>query len=363
VNIRRALVVLLGLLIAVYGVGQSKKKKKGDEEPVTQTLPLLKDPPAAVPAETAHLVFHISPLSGKGLLSPQIREALRALFNENHGAPIVKLRAFVAGSGDLRRVQTLVSEVFTDHKMNLPALSTIQVGALPLDGAQVVLESIAVDRKAMNPSGLAFFAGQQAKDVRQSMKQLQAAASAAGVKPGEVLRVTCFLSSVDDVPTARSEMGQAFPNAAANYVQLQRLSVEPLAECEAVGRLDAAPASPVVFVNPPGLTQNPNYSQIALVNAPKVVLSGTQMVFGEQDADVDLGFERLQKALEPLGVTYKSVFWSSTYPLTKTVADKVRARRFNFLDRSRPPASTFLLFEGLPSLDASVAFEVMAVQM
>ena len=362
-NLRRVFVVLLGLLIAVYAFSQGKKKKKGDEEPVTQTLPVLKDPPGAIAAETARLVFHVSPLSRRGLLSPQIREALKALFDENHGATMVKLRAFVAGSGDLRRVQALVSEIFTDRKLNLPALSTIQVGALPLEGAQVVLESIAVDKKTVNPNGLAFFAGQQAKDVRQSLKQLQAAAGAAGVKPGEMLRATCFLSSIDDVATARSEMAQAFPKAAGNYVQLQRLGVEPLAECEGVGRLDSAPASPVALVNPPGLTQNPNYSQIALVDAPKVVLSGTQMVFGEQDADVDLGFERLQKALEPLGVTYKNVFWSSTYPLTKPVADKVRARRFNFLDKSHPPASTFLLFEGLPSLDASVAFEVMAAQM
>jgi len=363
-NSRRAFVVLLGLLIAVYSVAQGgKKKKKGDEEPVTQTLPLLKDPPPAIAAETARLVFHVSPPSQKGLLSPQIREGLKVLFDENHGATIVKLRAFVAGSGDLRRVQALVSEIFTDRKLSLPALSTIQVGALPLEGAQVVLESIAMDKKNVNPDGLAFFAGQQAKDVHQSMKQLQAAVAAAGVKPVEVLRATCFLSSIDDVPTARTEMMQAFPRASANYVQLQRLGVEPLAECEAVGRLDTAPASPVVFVNPPGLTQNPNYSQIAFVNAPKVVLSGMQMVFGEQDADVDLGFERLGKALEPLGATYKDLFWSSVYPLTKTVADKVRARRFNFFEHARPPASTFLLFEGLPSLDASVAFDVMAAAM
>ena len=37
-----------------------------------------------------------------------------------------------------------------------------------------------------------------------------------------------------------------------NVVQLQRLGVEPLAECEAIGRLDTAPAVPVVLLNPPG---------------------------------------------------------------------------------------------------------------
>jgi len=358
---RRFLVLLLAVLMAAAASAQKKKKNKnGEEEDVTQTLPMLKDPPPAVSAETARLVFHVSPLSAKGLMSPQIREALNELFHENHGAAIVKLRAFVAGSGDLRRVQTLVSEVFTDHKLSLPALSTIQVGALPMEGAQVVLESIAVDKKVVNPNGLAFFSGQQNKDVRQSVTQLQTAMAAAGVKAPEILRATCFLSSLDDLNKARDAMGNAFPRLVVNFVQLQRLGLEPLAECEAVGRLDTAPSQAVVLVNPPGLTANPNYSQIALVNAPKMVLSGTQMVFGEQDSDVTLAFERLRKEIEPLGVSYKDVFWSSMYPLTRPVADKVRAQRFNYFDRGHPPASTFLLFEGLPSLDATVAMEVMA---
>ena len=32
----------------------------------------------------------------------------------------------------------MVSDMFTDKKMALPAVSVIQVGSLPLDGAQVV---------------------------------------------------------------------------------------------------------------------------------------------------------------------------------------------------------------------------------
>ncbi len=96
------------------------------------------------------------------------------------------------------------------------------------------------------------------------------------------------------------------------------------------------------------------------MNAPKIVLSGLQMVFGNRDEDIRFGFERLQKDLEPFGVSFKDVFWMSTYPLTLPVADRVRALRFNYLDHARPPASTFLLFEGLPSLDATVAMDVMA---
>ncbi len=359
---RRILVVILGLLLAfdASSQGRRKKKKKEDEEPITQSLPLLKDPPAAIVTETGRLFFRVSPLSPRGLLSQQVRDGLKALSQNDRGATIVKLRAFVAGTGDMRRVQQIVSEVFTDHKLPLPALSTIQVGALPMEGAQVVLESIAMEKKLVNPSGLAFFAGQQAKDPQQAVAQLTMAVNAASVKPASVLRATCFLSSLDNVQAARTALGGAFPGAATNYVQLQRLGLEPLAECEAVGRLDTPPASPVVFVNPPRLPQNPNFSQMALVNAPKLVFSGTQMVFRDQDSDLRLAFERLQKALEPLDVTYKNVFWSSVYPLTRPIADKLRVIRFDFFDHSRPPASTFLLFEGLPSLDATAAFEVIA---
>jgi enamine deaminase RidA (YjgF/YER057c/UK114 family) len=138
------------------------------------------------------------------------------------------------------------------------------------------------------------------------------------------------------------------------------LGLEDAVECEAVGRLEKLPASPVTLMNPPALAQNANYSQIALIGAAKIVFSGTQMAFGDQDKDVRLAFDRLRKALEAQGVSYKDVFWSATYPLTKAVADKVRAIRFDYYDRSHPPASTLLLFEGLPSLDATVAVEVAA---
>ena len=353
----RLFTFLLALLLVCAAIGQKKKK----EEETTQTLPVLKDPPPAVAVEPSRLVFHFSPLSAKGLMSPQIRDALAALLKENHGATIVKLRAFVAGSGDLRRVQTLVSETFTEHKLSVPALSTIQVGALPLTGAQVAIESIAVEKKPVNPNGLAFFSGQQSKDPHQSVAQLQSAVAARGLQPSDILRATCFLSSLDDLNKARDAMEAAFPKLPVNFVQLQRLGLEPLTECEAVGRLESAPATPVEYVNPQGLTQNPNYSQIALVNAPKIVLSGTQMVFGDQEKDITLGFERLQKEVEAQGASLKDVFWMSAYPLTLPVAEKVRALRFNFFDHAHPPASTFLLFEGLPSLDATVAMEVMAV--
>src|ERR1044071_9021225 len=104
----KLLAALLALAVTVYPF---EKKKKVE---ITHTLEVPKDPPATATAETSRLVFHVSPLSAKGLLSQQTRDALKALIKMTGGESIVKMRAFVAGSGDLRRVQAIVSEVFTE---------------------------------------------------------------------------------------------------------------------------------------------------------------------------------------------------------------------------------------------------------
>ena len=347
---RRLLVFSLGVLLAFDATGQGRKKKnKKDVEPVTQTLPLLPDPPSAISADTSRLVFHVSPLSAKGLLSQQVRDALKALQSDSHGATIVKLRAFVSGTGDLRRVQSILSEVFTERKLPLPALSTVQVGALPMEGAQVVIESVAMDKKSVNMSGLAFFSGLAAKSAGQAIERLKGSVAAAGVKPGSVLRVTCFLSSLDDVQSARSSIAAAFPAAATDYVQPQRLALEPMAACEAVGRPEL-PVDRAIEIS----------SEAALINTPKIVFTGTQMAFGDQDNDLHLAFDRLKKALESVNARYQDVFWSSAYPLTRPVEGKAEKVGADFMAQEHSPAGTRLLFEGLPSLDATYALEVMA---
>ena len=56
---------------------EGKKKKKGDE--ITQAPPRHLNCPPAVTTETARLAYQVSPLSSKGLLSQQTRDALKAL--------------------------------------------------------------------------------------------------------------------------------------------------------------------------------------------------------------------------------------------------------------------------------------------
>jgi len=346
---------VLCLALVVPAWAQSGKKKKKTDPEYTQTLPVLADPPSAITAETRRLSFHVSPLSAKGLLSAQTRDAIKSLMRQNGGAQIVKLRAFVAGTGDLRRVQTIVSEVFAEKKASLPVLTTVQVGLLPLEGAQVVIESTAVEKKIVSPEGLAFISGVAADSVEASIARLSKMASGL-----TVLRTTCLLSSLDDGQKTANGIRQAFPTAESSVVQRQRLPGTPVCECEAVARLNSAARGTVEFATPEESAKSPAYTQVVRVSADRLVLSGLQMGFRDTDADVKLAFERLGRALETQKATFADVVMISNYPLSRSIIEKMRAARFDYLDKTRPPASTLVLFEGLPSVDASFGMDVIA---
>lgn len=339
VMLRSLSAVLLSLTL-IAGVSAQKKKNRKDEEPPTQVLPALPEPPDAVAAETARLSFQVSPLSNKGLLSQQVRDALKALLRDTHGAQIVKLRAFVAGSGDLRRVQTLMVEDFMERKLALPALSTIQVGALPLAGAQVVIEATQVDRRELNPAGLLFLGSMAFKDSNAAIADLHRRATGF-----EMLSATCYLSSIDDAPTARSATTAAFPGAVIDILQTQRQAIEPFAACEGVARVNASVSS----------------ERTGIVHGPKIIMTGTKLVFRDEDADIRLAFQRLEKAIEPLGATSNNVFWTGIYPLTRPVAAKISGLQKEFVKSPVAlPNPAQVLFEGLPSTDATAAIEIMA---
>jgi enamine deaminase RidA (YjgF/YER057c/UK114 family) len=318
----------------------TKKKKKGDD--ITQALALPPELPTAVSAETDRLAFQVTRLSAKGLLSQQTREALKTLLHSNRG-PIVKLRAFVAGSGDLRRVGEIAGEMFLEKHAALPALTVVQVGALPLEGAQVVIEATEVDRKVVNPSGVAFLAAQPASSVAQSLAKLKGVLATAGMEPSDTLLVTCFVSSLDDQRDTEQAMAASFPGAALDYLQMQRAPVTPAASCEATARLTKQASSAA--------------SQVALVSSPEIVITGTQLAFGGQDNDLKLAFDRLEKALVAKDARFDRVLISHFYVTSSALSNRVTA-----LQSARSGgALTVLPVEALPSLDAPLGLDVIAV--
>ncbi len=348
----------LAVLAAQFAWPADQKKKRKEEEQ-TQTLEVLKDPPGAVTGETARLVFQTAPLSSRGLLSQQVRDALKWLIGQDHGKNILKLRAFVAGTGDMRRVQAIVSETFTEKRLALPALSVVQIGGLPQVGAQVALESIAMEKKPADPNGIAFLAAEGASEpeplkpvaplLEKTLDRVRARAEQAGGDAASVVRVTCYVSSLDDAAALRERMYARFPQAAMTLVQRLREPADTSAGCEGVARVPAPPAEPVRFLE----------NGVA-VGTPRIALTGTQMAFGRTEGDARLALQRLGKALEQAGASYDQVVVTNVYALSPSIGQLVRKLAPEFYGGGRAPASTVTAVDGLPSLDAAFAIEAIA---
>lgn len=349
----------LACVLALAGGFAAQKKKKE----ITQTLQLPKDLPNTAIGETRRLTFHVTPLSSKGLLSAQVRDALKALAHETGSNTVIRIRAFVAGSGDLRRVRDLVSDSFTDRRQPLPTLSLVQAGGLPLEGAQVVLEAVAVAKKDVNPQGLVFlpaprFTSDNPLDpaaplAAKSIDELKANLRAAGGESADVVRVTCFLSTLDNLAVTRQLVESEYPKAALDFVQTQRAPVRATGACEAVARLTRDPGARVKFVPAEG---DPG---AVLVSSPRVLLTGTQVSYGYQEADSRLAFDRLQKSLESAGAARSDTAFAQYYSLADPLTGQIRKLAPGYFGNA---ASSVLVFEGLPSMQAGFAVDVIAAK-
>lgn len=333
--------VLLLALAWVVPAGQRKK----NEEPKTQVLPLPRELPMALVADTGALDFHISRLLRTGGLAVQIRQSLADLIRDTHGETIIKLRAFVAGAGDARRVQAEVTQIFTERKLPLPVLSILQVGALGDRAAQVVIEAVVSTHRTVNPQGLAFLAGQMGSSLNEALQHARASARAAGVEPERVLTCTCFTSRIEDSDATRAMVQAMFPKSQITVVEALRDPANDVSTCEAVGQLTEPPrAGPVVWLKS---------SRTTLVTSQKLVFTGLQLTFGAYLDDAHEAFARLQRAASALQPVEAPVEVNA-FSLDTYAGSALRKS-------TSVPASVFTVqtVEGLPSIDASAGIEAV----
>jgi len=355
-------------MLSVVEDQKGKKKRKKEVEPATQVLELPKDPPSAVVGAADRLSFQVTPLSARGLLSQQVRDGLKWLVRPDR--PTLKLRAFVAGTGDTRRVQAIVSEVFTERKLALPALTVVQVGALPLEGAQVQLEAVSLEKKPVNPGGLVFTPAQGAFSDRpleavlphaeQALSKIRELLLPAGVNAEDVVALTCYVTSLDDIDKVRGAAASRFPKAAQTFVQALRGALQSGASCEAAARLLKAPPEPLVVLKAPDAAQTAAGSPVA-VGPVRLALSGAQLAFGPKEEDARLAVQRLAKSLEQVGAGLDRAALVRIYILSRPAGELAQKAASEVFDRGRPPAVSVLPFEGLPSMDASFAVDAIVV--
>jgi enamine deaminase RidA (YjgF/YER057c/UK114 family) len=331
--------LLLIALICLLGASQRRK----NQEPKSQVAPLPPQPPMALKAETSTLDFHLSPLLKTGGLAIQIRKSLNDLIRDTKGETIVKLRAFVAGAGDARRVQAEVTQLFSDRKLPLPVLTVMRVGGLGEEPAKVVIEAIVSTHHNENPNGLAFFAGQAGATLADALNQLKTSAQNANIQPTQIVSTTCFTSRLEGFEAVRSGIQSTFSNAKVNLVQAVRDPANDSSICEAIGQLPQHTAeSPLTLLKD---------HRVALVTSKELIITGLQLSFGSYLDDAHEAFLRLQRSATALN-SVEAPVEINVFSLDPSGGSALRKT-------TSVPPSTFTVqtVEGLPSVDATAGIE------
>jgi enamine deaminase RidA (YjgF/YER057c/UK114 family) len=341
---RRWIAIAIALCLGAFALS-ARQRHKHDEEPKTEVLPLPPQLPMALAADTNSLDFHISPLLRTGGLDSQIRQCLGDLIRDTHGETIIKLRAFVSGAGDARRVEVETGQIFTEHKLPLPVVSIVQVGALGTDTAAVVIEAVVSTKRMLNPAGLAFFSGQSGANFRDAVSRLVESAHAASVAPEKILTSTCFVSTLTDFDSMTAALKTTFPNSAVDIVQPLRVPEGSSATCEAVGQLSAPPRSgPLLWLS---------NARATLVDSPQLVFTGLQLTFGNYLDDAHEAFIRLERAASAVQPVEAPV------EINAFALDPYAAAAVRKMTAVPPETFTVETVEGLPAIDASAGIEAI----
>jgi enamine deaminase RidA (YjgF/YER057c/UK114 family) len=197
--------------------------------------------------------------------------------------------------------------------------------------------------------------------VEKASVRLQTAIKAAGIDAGDVNHVGCYLTSLDEVDKARSLVATQFPRARLTFVQPLRGALQSGAACDAEARLSTPPREAVEFLSPPDLDGSAQSPAIAIIGPGRIVFSSAQLAFGTSDNDARLAFQRLGKSLEQVTASLDKTAVARVYSLSRTVGELARKVGAGFFDKSKPPAQTVMPFEGLPSMDASFAVDVIVL--
>jgi enamine deaminase RidA (YjgF/YER057c/UK114 family) len=312
--------------------------------------------PDAAVGTTKSLTFHVAVRSTESSVEGQARAALDDLLRRDRGARIVRLRVFAVGSERLVMAQRVIGETLAARHIPLPALSLLGVQSLPGPGQLIEMESIGVGTRAINPHGLAFLAGLASPTGEKTAAGLARVARAAGVSPTNVVRVSCFYESAEQLDGARKAVADTFPGAEAAFVQSYGSAATPAVECEAVARL-ADTVGATRYFNLPGTTPSPNFSRAALVSASQLAFTGTVVALGDSASDMHVLLDRVQTSLTPLGGTLHDVAMAGNYWLTGAARDALRPAR-NEAYGSTVPAATGVFMTSLAPVNGTVALEL-----
>ena len=305
-----------------------------------------------VVVDTEEIRFQLALPDPKGSLMEQMHQVRGRI----EAKKIFRYRAFVRGDADVGQ--------FSGY-LKSDVLTIVRVAGFPEKNQKIALEAVTKGGKN-GPAGFIFISGQGVSKSEhvakvQAMAQtafnnIDVALKAIDHGPVDVISLTCYLSSMDDIKDVQKLATARYPKALRNHVQIPLPYGKSLVECEAIVRAK----KPVTFHSPEGLVKSPNFTQIAGISSKQMYWSQLHTSNGCGEQSVREMFQSLNDAMTKSGASIKDVAFSYLYPSTQDGTDLTRKVRFEFYNKEQPPASTLVPFMGYEAKNACAGVEVVA---
>jgi len=357
---------VLCLILLCASVAQAQKPPK-EEKP--QVLALAPSAPGAVKVETARFGYLPVPLEERGMLSKQVEESLKRMRRLLRKRRLARITAWVGGAGDVRRVSASIREQLSDWRLPIPAITVIRVGALASPSARVALDVEVEEEKAVNPYGLIFLGGVSEQerefqlDLRNSLERvlstLDERLRAEGGSPATVLSARCLVSMNRDTAALDQALRQRYPAASARVMQALRTTPESFVNCEMVARNTVAPSGPLEAKIVTLVEGRPPATSLMKVNTSRLVVTSAQLCFRTTDADLALGFERLESTLEEQGTKLSNAAHLSILSQSPELGLRAEEQGRKFLHPRYDPAILRQTVESLPALDSTISLDAI----
>ncbi|MBL8178061.1 MAG: RidA family protein [Bryobacterales bacterium] len=319
---------------------------------VALLLPALPLFSQGVVVDSEEIRFQLAIPDPKGSLMEQMHQA-RGRIEAKH---IFRYRAFVRPDADVGQ--------FSGY-LKSDVLSIVRVAGFPDKNQKIALEAVTKGGKNA-AAGFVFVSGQGVSRneqvprvlpmVQATFNNVDTALKGSGHDPSDVLLLTCYLSSMDDIKDVQKLASARYPKALRNHLQIPLPYGKALVECEAIARAK----KPFAFLNPEGLTKSPNFTQVAGISSPRIYFSSLHASNGCSEQGVREMFQSLDDAMKKSGASIKDAVFSYLYPSSDDGTNLTRKVRFEFYNKEQPPASTLVPFSGYEARNACAAVEVVA---
>lgn len=305
---------------------------------------------------------------------------------------LIKINVYTTSNRAADRVRKRFANTFTGAIK--PAVTYV-VGNLPLKGAEVAMDAIAVapthrglriyhspslpgtaDRSqvaVMPPGGRIYVSGQAAKGdlteaTQETIQSLYATLAYLGLSAEDVVQIKAFMHPVEDAAKVEREIAAFYrkkPMPPLVFVEWNSsLPIE--IELIATRGTEALPRSEghaVSYITPPFMSTSPIFSRVAEVHQGDLVyVSG---LYGDPSAEAESQiraiFHRLDQVLEKAGSGLDHLAKATYY-----VADEAASRKLNeirpiFYDPARPPAASKAMVRGSGLEGTTATLDMIAV--